>query len=169
MESPDQGGFHRGDVDFAVTLAGMSVADEQQRARCVHRNVKCRAGDQLLVVEIARVNSGRRTVDASRGRRRRDADAAKEWTQWNLDAIGKMRDHAFRIERDDAHLRVGKIFGDSTAARAERVVGIRNRQPDLFDSDFEHVTRFRALDENRPGENVPARTFVGYFSINVAQ
>ena len=80
-----------------------------------------------------------------------------------------MRDHAFRIERDDAHLRVGKVFGNSAAARTERVVGIRNRQLDRFDSDFEYVTRLRAFDEDWPGENVPARSFVGNFFVDVAQ
>ena len=38
LKSPDQRGFHRGDVDFAVALARVAVAGEKQRAFRMNRN-----------------------------------------------------------------------------------------------------------------------------------
>src|SRR5438046_3060060 len=106
------------------------------------------------------MNPRRRTVDAAGGRRRRDPDAAEKWTQRNLDAISEMPDHALRIERDDADLSVGKILRNGAGARTERVVSIRNRQLDLLDAHLEHIARLRAFNEDRPGENMPTRSFV---------
>src|SRR2546423_14058726 len=106
------------------------------------------------------MNPRRRAANPSRNVRRRHADAAKEWMKRNLNPDGKVRHHPFLVERNDTHLRVRKILRQKPAPRTERVVGIRNRQLDLFDSDFEYVTRLRAFDKDRPGENMPARSFV---------
>ena len=73
-----QRGFDRGLIDLAVALRRVAVADLEQRARHVHRNEQRRAGDQLLVVEIAGVRARRIAADAPDFRRRRDAHAAEE-------------------------------------------------------------------------------------------
>ena len=89
--------------------------------------------------------------------------------QRNLNAVGKVRHHPRFIQRNDADLRVRKIFGQKAAPRTERVVSVGNRQLDRFDSDFQHVTRLSSFDKDRPGQNVSARSFVGDFSVDVAQ
>src|SRR5438132_10215344 len=147
----------------------MAVAGEKQSSPGVYGNKKRRARDQFFVVEIARVNPGRRARDAARNVRRRDTNAAKEWMQRNLDPVGKVRNHSFLIERDDAHLGIRKILRKKSASGTESVVSVRNRQLDLFDSDFEHVTRLSAFDEDWPGENVSTRAFVRNFFVDVAQ
>ncbi len=89
--------------------------------------------------------------------------------QRNLNPVGKVRDHTFFIERNDAHLWIRKIFRQKPAARAEGVISVGNRQLDRFDSDFEHVAWLSSFDKDRPGENVPAWSFVRDFLVDVAQ
>ena len=115
------------------------------------------------------MNPGRRARDAARNVRRRDTNAAKEWMQRNLDPVGKVRNHSFLIERNDAHLGIRKILRKKSASGTESVVSVRNRQLDLLDSDFEYVTRLGTFDEDWPGENVPTRAFVRNFFVDVAQ
>src|SRR5438132_1482281 len=135
----------------------------------MHRNEKRRARHQFFVVEIARMNPRRRARDAARNVRWRHTDAAKEWMKRYLDPVRKVRDHSFLVERNDAHLRVRKVLRQKTTSRTERVVSIRNRQLDLFDSDFEHVTRLCALDKDWPSKNMPTRPFIRHFFVDVTQ
>src|SRR5437588_6165041 len=114
------------------------------------------------------MNPRRRAAGAARNVRWRNADAPKEWPQRNLDPIGKVRDHSLLVERNDAHLRVRKILRQKPTSGTERVVSVRNRQLDRFDTNFEHVTRLRAFDKDRPCKNVPARSFVRYLFVNIA-
>src|SRR2546421_9683320 len=50
------------------------------------------------------------------------------------------------------------LFRSIATSRTERVVSVGNRQLDVFDSNFEHIARLSAFDEDRPGENVTARS-----------
>src|SRR6516225_2122652 len=73
-----QRGFQSSDVDFAVALSGVAVADREQRAAHVDGDEERRSLDQLLVVEVARVNAGRPAADATGLWRWRHAHAAEE-------------------------------------------------------------------------------------------
>ena len=106
--SADQRRLHRRDVDFAVALAGVAVADVEQRALRPDRDVERRSGDQLLVVEIPGVNARRRAVHSAHRRRRRDADAAEERMQRNGDAGAEMAEHVDRVELDDLRVRLAR-------------------------------------------------------------
>ena len=88
------------------------------------------------------------------------ADASEEGPERNLYPVREARHHALAVERDDLHARVGEVFRKETSSRAEGVVGVRYRQPDLFDPHFECVARLRALDEDGAGQDVPARPLV---------
>src|SRR2546421_817463 len=66
LKSSNQRSLHRGDVNFAVTLARVSIAREKKRAFRMHRNEKRRARHQFFVVEIAGMNPRRRARDADR-------------------------------------------------------------------------------------------------------
>ena len=92
LERADQGSLHSGDVDFAVALAGVAVADLEERAGGVHGNVQRSAGDKVFVVEIAGVNPGRIAADAAGGFRRSDAHTAEKWGERDVDAGGGRRD-----------------------------------------------------------------------------
>src|SRR5690348_7942448 len=112
--------FHRRDVDFTVALPGVSVADLEQRALRPNRDVQRRTRDELLVIEIPRVNSRWRAVHATHRRRRRDADASEEWMQRNRDAAREVSEHAHRIELDDLRARCAReVFAHESTARPE--------------------------------------------------
>ena len=101
---------------------------------------------------------------------RRVAHAAEKRMQRNVDARSEMRDAFLLVERNDFHFRVRKIVGEVAASRAERVVGVGNRQLDFLDADFEHVARLRVFDVDRSGENVPARPLCRFTCVgDVAQ
>jgi hypothetical protein len=55
------------------------------------------------------------------------------------------------------------------AARPECIVGVRNRQFDGENSHFEHIADFRAFDEDRSSEDVPAGAFVFHLVGDVAK
>src|SRR6202453_2716791 len=78
-------GFESGDIDFTVALSGVAVANFKERALGVDGNVECSAGDQLLVIDVARVHPRWRTVDAAGGGWRRITHAAKEGGERNVD------------------------------------------------------------------------------------
>src|SRR5215210_6753201 len=79
LDASTQRGFDRGLVHFAVPLRRVSVADLEQRAGDMHRNEEGRPGDELFVIEVAGMNPGRRTVDASSRGGRRNAHAPEKW------------------------------------------------------------------------------------------
>ena len=169
LKRADERSFESGDVHFAVALAGVAVADFKERAGRVHGNVERGAGDEVLVIEIARHYPRRSAIEAARAFRRRVAHAAEKGMQRNLDARGKFRHHALLVERNDFYFRVRIIVGQIAAPRPERVVGIRNRQLDRQNFHFQHVADFRAFDVNRTRQNVSARAFVLHLIGDVAQ
>src|ERR1043166_8399507 len=109
-------------------------------------NVQRRTRDQLLVVQVAGVETRWSAADAARSLRRRDAHTSKEWPQRNFDPVRKMRHHAVAVERDDLHARIRKLIRQETRAWPEAIVRIRNGEPDRLDAHFESVARLRAFD-----------------------
>src|SRR5690242_5633819 len=106
----------------------MPVADLEQRTLRPHGDVQRGAGDELLVVEIPGMNPRWRAADASHRSRRSDADAAEEWMEWDVDVRREVRDVLALVERNDLRSRVLVVFRQPSTARAETIVGIRNRQ-----------------------------------------
>src|SRR5438067_3250517 len=115
------------------------------------------------------MHPGRRARHAAGNFRRRYTDAAKERMQRNIDAVREVRDHLLRVERNDPHARIRKIFRDVPASGTERVVGVWNGQLDFFNPNFEHVTRLGVFYKDWASENVTARPFVRDFAIDVSQ
>ena len=137
-------------------LARVAVADLEQGALHEHRQVERRAGDQLLVVHVAADESGRGGVIAADVGRRRDTHAAEEGMQRHLYARREMRDHTLAIEGDDLHPRVGEILAEDAQAVTKAVVGVRDRQIDAVDMDFQRVAGFGAVDIDGTGQDVAA-------------
>jgi len=151
------------------SLARMTVANLEQRARRVHRNEQRRSRDKFLVIQIARMNPRRRAADAARCFWWRDAHASEKRPQGYFDVVREPGHHTTLIERDDLHARVRKFIGQETRAGAESVVGVRNFEANGLDPNFEHIARLGAFHVHRPGENVADGPFVGDLSINAAQ
>src|SRR5271156_2668948 len=84
-EGSGEEGFERGDIDFPVALAGVSVAHFEERAVGVDGNVERSAGHQLLIIHVAGMHPWRRAVDAACRGRGCIAHAAEKGVQWNLD------------------------------------------------------------------------------------
>src|SRR6185503_4749780 len=130
----------RRDVDLAIPHRRVAVADFEQRALGPHRNEQRRAGDQFLIVEIARPNAWRSTVYTTERSRRREPDAAEERVQRNVDARGEMPDHPHRVELDDLRLRLArKILGQKAAPWPKRIASVVDRRLDRAKANFEYI------------------------------
>src|SRR6266852_5142224 len=105
----------------------------------MHWNEECGSRHQFFVVEITRVDPGRRAVDPAIGFRRRDAHAAEEWAQGELDRIGELGGHARAVEWNDLGSRRGKIVGQKTGTRTKAVVGERRSEFKFENPNFENV------------------------------
>src|SRR5215469_16935098 len=89
--------------------------------------------------------------------------------QRDLDVRSKLGNHALAIEWNDAHARVGKVFRQEAASWRESVIGVRDPQIDLLNSDLQRVSRIGPFDEHRSIKDVSARSLVRDFLVNVAQ
>jgi hypothetical protein len=114
------------------------------------------AGDQIAVVEVTRMDAGRRAVDASRGWGRSNAHAAEERTQRDGNTGREERHHAVAVQLDDAAVALFEIFLQESGSGAEAVVRPRHGHCDFIDVEFEDVAGFGVLDEDGACENVPA-------------
>src|SRR5215469_6821893 len=135
----------------------------------MYRHVKGASRDEFFVIHVPGTNSRRGTIDTSIRLRGRDPHAAEKWTQRNLNSRGKVRHHAFSVQRDDLDLAVWEIFGQKTAIRREGVISVRNGEIDLLNTHFQSVARLGFLDKHGPVQNVPSRASICNFPVNVAQ
>src|ERR1051326_2395839 len=131
-------------------------------------NEKLRPGDEILVVEIAGVNSRWRAGDTAHRLGRRDAHAAEKRMQRNIDLRGKAGDHLLPVERNYFHPGFRELTrsGEDPALRAEAVVSVRNGDVDFLDPHFERIARLGALDEDRAGQDMAARSLVFHFGVD---
>ena len=81
----------------------------------------------------------------------------------------KSRDHLLAVQRDDLDPGVGEVVGQEAGAVAEAVVGVGDRQIDLEDVDLQRVAGLRALDRDRPGQDVAAGSAVVDVVVDLAQ
>jgi hypothetical protein len=148
-------GFEGGDVDFAVALAGVAVADFEVGSFGVDGDEEGGAGDHLLVVDVAGVHPGwGGVVFATLGGG--DAHAAEEGVEGDVDAGSEVADHLGAVERDDAGFAVGEVVGQEAAAGTEGVAGPGDVDVDFLDTDFEDVAGFGFLNGDGAGEDVAA-------------
>ncbi len=161
LEGSGELGFEGGDVDFAVALACVAVADFKEGSGGVDGNVEGGAGDHLLVVDVASVHPGWGGVVAPGAFGWGDAHAAEEGVEWDGDTGGEVGGHAVAVEEDDFGAAVGEVVGEEAAAGAEAVAGPGDVDVDFFDAEFKDVTGFGFGDGDGAGEDVAAGTFVG--------
>ena len=79
LEGAGEKGLHRSDIDFAVSLPGVAVADFQQGALYVHRDEEPGARDEIFVIEVPGMHSGRTAVDASGDRKSTRLNSSHEF------------------------------------------------------------------------------------------
>jgi len=159
LEGAGELGFEGGDVDFAVALAGVAVADFEESAFGVDGDVEGGAGDHLFVVDVAGVHPGWGGVVLAGGLGWGDAHAAEEGVEGDVDARGEVADHGGAVEGDDAGAAVGEVVGEEAAASTEAVAGPGDVDVDFFDTDFEDVAWFSFGDGDGAGEDVAAGAF----------
>jgi hypothetical protein len=113
------------------------------------------------------VHPGRGAIQTPCGLGRRNAHAAEEWTQRNLDARREVCDHLFTIERDDLGAAVRIIVGQETTAGSEAIARKGDVNIDLENVNLEHVAGLGLADVHRPGEDVAAGSLVFHFAIDI--
>ena len=156
LESPGEGRFHGGDIDFAVALPGMSVTGLEERTGCMDGKVESGPGDQFFVVQIAAVNPWRTAVNAARGGGRRNAHAAEEWPQGNLDSLVEDADHALTVETDQFGAVVREVVGQIALGGPEIVLCVGQVQVNFLNSHFEDVAGLGTFYIDWPGKPVTA-------------
>ena len=160
LEGAGELGFEGRDVDFAVALTGVTVADFKVRAFGIDGEIDGSAGDELLVVHVAAVHPRRSGVVLA-SRSSGDPHAAEEWMKRNVDAGREVADHLCTVEWDDTGVAVREVVGEKTAAGAEGVAGPSDVDIDFLDADFEHIAWFGSIDGYGAGEDVASGTLVG--------
>ena len=133
------------------------------------RQIKRRAGDQFLIVDVAAVAPRRRRGDRAPGRRRRRRHDAEERLQRQFEAPRQPADHARAIERnvDEAHLL--EIVRQGSNERPDHVVAPVVVQIDRLDADFEHLSGLGAAHGHRSGEDVRSAELRLHLCVNCRQ
>ena len=169
LEGTGELGFEGGDVDFAIALAGVTVADFKESALCVDGEEYGGASGKFLVVHVAAVHPGWSGVVASGGFGRCDAHATEEGMERNVDAGGEVADHLFAVERNKTGVTIGEVVGEKAAADAEGVTGPGDVDVDFLDAEFEDIARLGSIDGDGAGEDVAAGAFFrgGDFGIDI--
>ena len=145
--------FDRRAADLAVALRGVGVADREQRAGDLDRQVERRAGGQIADVEIA-ADAARRHHRMQAGLGRREADGAGEGLQRHPAVLAEQRRlQRVRIVFPDVQRRLLELVGEQAEARN---VGrpAEARGLEALDRDLERVARLGAVDEDRAGDRV---------------
>ena len=166
---PRRPGLDGGKIDLALALRAVPVARREQSARHMHGHIEDRAGAEVLVVDVAGVDSRRPAADAAHHGGRREAHGAEE-------RMIERHHHAGRdfgglglpVDRNDALPETREFVGQGAGVGALAVVAIAGGEIDGEDADLEHVSGHRAVDEDRSGENVRAGAAVFHLAIDVA-
>src|ERR1700680_175921 len=103
----------------------------------MHRNVERGTLDQLLVVEIARMDPRRRATDPAVRYGRRNPHASEERPQRNLDRIAEAPHHTTPIERYDFHPVRWEVVRQEARAGTKVVERERSGQLKLQNADLE--------------------------------
>ncbi len=69
LEPAAQASLDGGNVDLALPLRTVAIADREQRTRGVDRHIERGAGAHILIVDVTGVDSGRTAADPPQGRR----------------------------------------------------------------------------------------------------
>ena len=160
LECPGKRGLERGAIDLAVALTGMAIAGREERPGHVHGQIQCRARDELLVVEIAAVPSGRPAADSADERWRRHAKVAEERLQRHLDTRRERGDVGGEVEGNDPAVLHRERGWQRSAAGGEPIDRERLGDLDVRDANFEHVAGVGAADVDRPDQPMSARAAV---------
>src|SRR5258708_33685854 len=144
----------RGHATRAIALDGMAVADRESRAIVVDGKIERRARDEVLVVEVAAVHARLDRRDGAPPPRRRDAHHAEEWAQRNLEAPRKRARLRVAIEAREDLLEFIDVGWQRARERPHVRVAPVLPQGDVEDAHLQHIPGPRAMDTERPREDV---------------
>ena len=167
LEGSAQESLHCGDINLAVALARMAVANLEERSFDMYRDVERGARHQFLVIHVAGVHPRRRAVDASRGWGRGNTHAAEEGVQRNLDARCELGHHPLAVEGDNFRSAVRIVVGQKSASGCKAIAGEGCVEVDLEDLHFEHVAGLSFGDVDGAGKDMAARSLVLHLAVDV--
>ena len=145
--------FDRRAADLAVALHRMRVADREERARHLDRQIEHRAGGKVADVEIA-ADAPRRHDGMEPRLGRRHADRAGE----GFERHARMRAEGGRLPRravvgPQMQRRLAELVGEQAEARDVRRPAEAGRH-ELADRDFQRVARLGAFHVDRAGDRI---------------
>ena len=120
----------------------------------MHRHEELGTRHELLIIDIAGVETGRTTSDAARRKGWRNPHASKKGTQRDLYTGRQHRDVSFEIERDDTRSLIGKPLGQCSPTGTKEIDGEILDDLDLEKADLEDVAGLRAFDRDRPDQQM---------------
>jgi hypothetical protein len=155
LEPAAQPGLDGREIDFALALGGMGVADREQRTGCIDRHEQRGAGRHVLVVDVAGVDAGRSRTDAAHGGCRSNAHGAEEGAVERDHHAGRdLGLPGSAVDFDEALEYTGELLRQCAGVRALAVVAIVDGKIDREDAHLQHVAGFGAVDGNRTGEHM---------------
>src|SRR5579859_2543055 len=158
--------LHRSDIDLAIALAGMAVANLKECPRRMNGNEQSRTRHEFFIVNVAGVHPRRSTVIFPGRLRRSYAHASKKRMQWNLNPWAETSKHLFAIEGNDFAASIREIVREKTSAYRESVARKRYVDVNFFNLYLEHVARLCICNRNGPGKDVSSGTTIFHLIVN---
>src|SRR5262249_502464 len=127
------------------------------------------ARDEVLVIEIAGMDTGRTTADPAQRNIRSDTHRTEErLIDRHNDTARDLRRLGLAVDRDYPTPKPGDLVGQRAGIGPLAIESPVEREVDLQNAHFEHVTRHRALDLDRSGEHMRPRAAVLHLTEDVA-
>src|SRR5882724_13357043 len=146
LECARQRRFDGRAVDLAVSLAGMTVASDKLRSYLKDRQKQRGTLGQVLQVQIAAIDPGRRGIDSAGTTGRRHCHYPHERLQRNFDVLAEQRDISLKVELDYFLIGFSQKIWNDTASRSATVSAVRNARLNVNYSYFERVAELSAVD-----------------------
>ena len=169
LHRPAQRRFERRERHFTVALHRVAVAQRQQRARHGDGDIQRRSGDELLVVKISGVGTGRPARNAADQRMGRDTDGSEKGRELQHDARRERRRARARVEAHEMKAHERELVGQRPAAGYEAADAVRVQELEADDLHFEHIARLGALDEDGAGHRMRAGTALRHGALDGLQ
>src|SRR5262249_33339226 len=83
----------------------------------MNRHIQRRAGDEIFIVQISHLRSGRSTGDPPHQRGRRHTDGAEKWRQFQSDPAAKIGRSGLFVESDYLEARIREFVRKGATAR----------------------------------------------------
>src|SRR5262249_26062895 len=138
-------------VDLSVGLHRVAVADREECAGHMDRDVKGGAGHQFLEVDIAGMESRHAVWNVAALDRWRDADGAPEWRGLDGDARAERNGAGRNVDPEQLVARVGEVVRQRAAAAESGPTEGMQKLKSGENLDLQRIPGLRAFHIDRAG------------------